>query len=230
MRSLLGGDESLCRFQSLDLREVPPDANPAAMGFHRDSGAEDTPQPGRTDFVVAITYLSDVDEHTPALCVVPRSHHCRLDPPLTHAEARAELEARNDYSELPLRLPAGSTVICDVTTFHRRADPPADAAGAGRRRGGRRTLHRYYSRAPAPPRLDWLLYPRRLALHPDPDTRRFFSNWSARTREWAAAGFSDSWLAANAGEVLLWHLGGEAGVWIEEAAAALRGGRHAAAL
>ena len=49
-------------------------------------------------------------------------------------------------------------------------------------------------------------------------------------REWAAAGFSDSWLAANAGEVLLWHLGGEAGVWIEEAAAALRGGRHAAAL
>jgi hypothetical protein len=48
---------------------------------------------------------------------------------------------------------------------------------------GRRTLHAYYSRGSRPVLTNWCLIPERLALHPDPDQRAFYSHWSAAMRD-----------------------------------------------
>ena len=69
----------------------------------------------------------------------------------------------------------------------------------------RRTWHQYYARggwlrsalpttsryvrAPSPVLTDWNLFPERLALHPDPDVRLFFSHWNTAQGEWVASGF-----------------------------------------
>jgi hypothetical protein len=36
---------------------------------------------------------------------------------------------------------------------------------------------------------DWNLFPERLALHPDPAKRLFFSHWNTAQGEWVASGF-----------------------------------------
>ena len=65
----------------------------------------------------------------------------------------------------------------------------------------RRTWHQYYARGgwlrtetryirpPSPVLTDWNLIPERLALHPDPKIRLFFSHWNTAQGEWAASGF-----------------------------------------
>ena len=72
----------------------------------------------------------------------------------------------------------------------------------------RRTWHQYYARGgwlkstlpgrtnkyvrpPSPTLTDWNLFPERLAMHPDPAKRLFFSHWNAAQCEWVASGFSD---------------------------------------
>ena len=37
---------------------------------------------------------------------------------------------------------------------------------------------------------NWVLLPQRLAEHPDPEQRTFYSQWSAATQAYAEAGFS----------------------------------------
>jgi hypothetical protein len=44
-------------------------------------------------------------------------------------------------------------------------------------------------RPPSPVLTDWNLFPERLALHPDPQIRLFFSHWNTAQGEWAASGF-----------------------------------------
>ena len=47
-------------------------------------------------------------------------------------------------------------------------------------------------RPPTPCLTDWNLFPERLALHPDPAVRLFFSHWNTAQCEWVASGFSDA--------------------------------------
>ena len=66
----------------------------------------------------------------------------------------------------------------------------------------RRTLHQYWSRGgylqgegerprePTPNLTNWVRIPKRLAAHPDPDIRLFFSHWNTGQCEWAARGFT----------------------------------------
>jgi len=98
---------------------------------------------------------------------------------------------------VPLRGPAGTCIVYDTALFHTRLD------GDGRQ--SRRTWHQYYARggwlpsslpttskyvrAPSPVLTDWNLFPERLALHPDPAIRLFFSHWNTAQGEWAASGF-----------------------------------------
>jgi len=46
-----------------------------------------------------------------------------------------------------------------------------------------------YVRAPSPVLTNWNLFPERLALHPDPKIRLFFSHWNTAQGEWVASGF-----------------------------------------
>ena len=199
------------RFAELTLRECPSGAAPHPMQFHHDRAL-----PSRlhraagapVDDVCAIHYLSDVTPRTPAFCIVPGSGRCA-----SLAEAREALGAA--YVEQPLYGRAGTCVLYDIATWHtrlnaqeagelgspapvpdRRLEGAGGAAVSGGGSGGRRTMHQYYSRGgwlgsrpPAPPLTEWQLIPRRLALHPCPATRRFFSLWNAGQCEWAAGGF-----------------------------------------
>jgi len=189
---LLGGEDRV-RFSEFNFRETPEGAGPGTMNFHHDAVVEDrlvrTPYMP-CDWLCAIHYLSDVEPGTPAFCVVPRSNRFE-----TLAEAFATLG--DDYREVPLYGQAGTCVLYDTATFHTRLD------GDGARM--RRTWHQYYARggwlrsalpttdryvrAPAPALTDWNLFPERLALHPDPKLRLFFSHWNTAQGEWVASGF-----------------------------------------
>jgi hypothetical protein len=150
------------------------------------------------DWLCAIHYLTDVVAGTPAFCVVPRSNRFE-----TLAQAFDELG--DDYHEVPLRGPAGTCILYDTALFHTRFD------GDGKQ--SRRTWHQYYARGgwlpsslpttsrymrpPTPPLTDWNLFPERLALHPDPAIRRFFSHWNTAQGEWVASGFDPAVRATN---------------------------------
>ena len=189
---LLGGEERV-RFSEFNLRETPERAGEGAMNFHHDAVVADrlTRNPYMPcDWLCAIHYLTDVEPGTPAFCVVPRSRRYE-----TLAEAHDGLG--DAYCEVPLYGAAGTCVLYDTATFHTRLD------GDGERM--RRTWHQYYARggwlksalpstdryvrAPTPVLTDWNLFPERLALHPDPQIRLFFSHWNTAQGEWVASGF-----------------------------------------
>jgi hypothetical protein len=191
---LLGGEDRP-RFSEFNLREVPENAGVGTMNFHHDKvlPARKRREPYMPcDYLSVIHYLSDVKPGTPTFCVVPHSR--RYD---TLKEAYDELG--DDYWETPIYAPAGSCVIFDSATFHTRYD------GDGKH--GRRTWHQYYARggyvesygpvagkymrAPSPVLTDWNLFPERLALHQDPNKRRFYSHWNTAQGEWVASGFSE---------------------------------------
>jgi hypothetical protein len=189
---LLGGEEHV-RFSEFNFRETPEGAGDGAMNFHHDAVVADrlmrTPYMP-CDWLCAIHYLTDVEPGTPAFCVVPKSRRYE-----TLAEAYDALG--DEYSEVPLYGAAGTCVLYDTATFHTRLD------GDGERM--RRTWHQYYARggwlrsalpntdryvrAPSPVLTDWNLFPERLALHPDPQIRLFFSHWNTAQGEWVASGF-----------------------------------------
>ncbi len=189
---LMGGEDRV-RFSEFNLRETPEGAGPGAMNFHHDAVREDRLSRSPympCDWLCAIHYLSDVEPGAPCFCVVPGSNRFETLP--------AAFEALGDaYSEVPLYGPAGTCVLYDTATFHTRLD------GDGRRM--RRTWHQYYARggwlrsalpnsdryvrAPTPVLTDWNLFPERLALHPDPKIRLFFSHWNTAQGEWVASGF-----------------------------------------
>jgi hypothetical protein len=142
------------------------------------------------DWLCAIHYLTDVAPGAPCFCVVPGSNRFE-----TLQEAFVQLG--DDYREVPIYGPAGTCVLYDTAIFHTRLD------GDGHQM--RRTWHQYYSRggwlrsalpttnryirSPTPALADWLLIPERLAMHPDPKVRLFFSHWNTAQGEWAASGF-----------------------------------------
>ena len=88
----------------------------------------------------------------------------------------------------------------DIALFHTRLDSHEVEDGATHRR---RTIHEYFSRGgyqeseelglrpPAHNLTDWNIIPERLAMHPDPETRVFFSHWNSAMSEWAALGFPE---------------------------------------
>jgi len=189
---LLGGEDQV-RFAEFNFRETPEGAGLGSMNFHHDAVLEDrlvrTPYMP-CDWLCAIHYLSDVEPGTPAFCVVPGSNR--------FATLAAAYEALGDaYREVPLYGAAGTCVLYDTATFHTRLD------GDGARM--RRTWHQYYARGgwlrsalpttdryvrpPSPVLTNWNLFPERLALHPDPRIRLFFSHWNTAQGEWAASGF-----------------------------------------
>lgn len=189
---ILGGVERV-RFSEFNLREVPANAGTGTMNFHHDAVVVDrlTREPYMPcDWLCAIHYLTDVDRTTPAFCVVPRSNRVET--------LREALEVLGpDYREVPLFGDAGTCILYDTAIFHTRFD------GDGIK--PRRTWHQYYARGgwlrsalpstdryvrpPAPALTDWNLFPERLALHPDPATRLFFSHWNTAQCEWVASGF-----------------------------------------
>eukprot|EP01051_Picozoa_sp_SAG22_P027597 SAG22_NODE_9312_length_597_cov_0.534137_1_plen_154_part_10 len=128
---------------------------------------------------------------------MPFSNRCGAE---THAEARAELEraAGLGYTEVEMHVPAGHAVFYDVATFHTRLDPPLGVDIAPQRR----SMHRYYSRSPAPPRADlcYQLVPPALATatEADPKVRRFFGNSTGHQKRWAAVDFDPNFLRENA--------------------------------
>lgn len=189
---LLGGEDK-ARFAEFNFRETPEGAGLRAMNFHHDAVREDrlTRAPYMPcDWLCAIHYLSDVTPGSPAFCVVPGSRR--------YETLQAAFEGLgDDYQERPLYGPAGTCVLYDTATFHTRLD------GDGHQM--RRTWHQYYARGgwlrsslpatdryirpPSPALTDWNLFPERLALHPDPAIRLYFSHWNTAMGEWAASGF-----------------------------------------
>ncbi len=192
VEKILGGKERV-RFSELNFRETPENAGIGQMNFHHDRVSEDRfeREPYMpVDWLCAIHYLTDVDESTPKFCVVPRSNRFE-----TLTEAFETLG--DDYVEQPITGPAGTCVMYDTATYHTRLD------GDGVKR--RRTWHQYYARggwlrsslpttdrymrAPSICLTDWNLFPERLAMHPDPAKRLFFSHWNTAQGEWVASGF-----------------------------------------
>jgi hypothetical protein len=187
---LLGGQDHV-RFSEFNFRETPEGAGLRAMNFHHDAVRDDrlTRAPYMPcDWLCAIHYLSDVTPGSPAFCVVPGSSR--------YASLQEAFEGLGeDYRETPLYGPAGTCVLYDTATFHTRLDGDGQAM--------RRTWHQYYARGgwlrcespsryirpPSPALTDWNLFPERLALHPDPSIRRYFSHWNSAMGEWVASGF-----------------------------------------
>ena len=172
------------RFAQFDFRDVPQGSGFAPMRYHKDrnyyppEGAN--PRTGRfaeTSYVCAIIYLSDVDEDTPSFCVVPNSY------PREYETVDLVREKMGDaYCEVPIRGPAGTAVLYNINIYHTRLP--------GRTDRGRRTQHCYFSCATSPALTNWVLLPRRLAEHPDPEQRRYFRQWPEAARAFAAAGYS----------------------------------------
>ena len=188
---LLGGDECV-RFSEFNFRETPENAGLGAMNFHHDAVREDRFERRPyypCDWLCAIHYLTDVGKGAPAFCVVPGSNRFK-----TLKEAHESLE--EDYTEVPIYGAAGTCILYDTAIYHTRYD------GDGVQR--RRTWHQYYARGgwlrtdtkyirpPSPVLTDWNLFPKRLALHPDESTRRFFSHWNTAQCEWVASDFDDT--------------------------------------
>jgi hypothetical protein len=185
---LLGGKDHV-RYAEFNFRETPEGAGERAMNFHHDAVVAD--RFNRTpympcDFLCSIHYLSDVEPGSPSFCVVPDSRRFET--------LQAAFDGLGEaYREVPLYGPAGTCVLYDTATYHTRLD------GDGHRM--RRTWHQYYARGgwlrtesryvrpPSPVLTDWNLIPERLALHPDPNIRTFFSHWNTAQGEWAASGF-----------------------------------------
>lgn len=192
---LLGGEDR-ARFSEFNFRETPENAGIGSQNFHHDATRPDrfTREPYMpVDWLCAVHYLTDVEPGTPAFCVVPKSNRFET--------LRDAYESLGDaYREVPLFAPAGTCILYDTATWHCRYD------GDGRR--PRRTWHQYYARGgwlasslphtdryvrpPTPCLTDWNLFPERLALHPDPAVRLFFSHWNTAQCEWVASGFSDA--------------------------------------
>ena len=212
----LGGKEKV-RFQQCNWRQYPqgygvlpePDTGrppPAShsMAFHADSNLPDrlTRQPyWPLDFVSAFTYLTDTSSRTPALCVVPRSGQFE-----TLTEAAEGLG--EDYCELPIYAPAGTSTVMDSAILHTRLDGDGEAS--------RRMLHVSYSRwsyersadgwrgpatanvAEDKPYEMKALVPERLALSDDAAERLFYSSWTAWQQAWGKAGFAPEFRTVHA--------------------------------
>lgn len=161
-------------FAQLDFRDVPPElTEESGMSFHRDISyygtvggkTWDPDNPYISTYLCAIYYFKDVHDCCPAFCMVPNSHeYSSLD------DAKAHLGT--NYREVPIRGKAGTAVLYNITTYHTRVPGTAECPH------GRRTMHNYHSRLSNPPLTNWATVPEVLAMSTDPDTRRFYSQWT----------------------------------------------------
>jgi Phytanoyl-CoA dioxygenase (PhyH) len=177
LREILGEE---IRFGQFDFREVEPDVlDIPGQHLHGDRAfrdprhpAGDRPEvdpehPYECGYLCAIHYLSDVEACCPCFGIVPGSWRY---PTLEEAQAGLGAGSR----AVPIRGPAGTALLYHIATYHGRM--------AGTCTHGRRTLHAYYSRASRPVLTNWCLIPERLAFHPDPVQRAFYSHWSPAMR------------------------------------------------
>ena len=100
-------------------------------------------------------------------------------------EAQKRLGDR--FEVVPIRGPAGTVVLYNIAIQHTRMP------GEGRRL----TQHNYFSRAQSKPLTDWVMLPRRLVEHANPEVRKFYSQWTDATQAFADAGYSDEYYNAN---------------------------------
>ena len=131
--SLLGGIEHV-RWSEFNFRETPPNAGLGTMNFHHDAVLPDRHLRSPylpCDYLCSIHYLTPVTDLSPAFCVVPGSHRFE-----SLQEAYQALGT--DYTEQPIRGPAGTCILYDTALFHTRLD--------GNGREGRRTWHQYHAR------------------------------------------------------------------------------------
>ena len=176
------------RFAQFDFRDSPDQfAKNDTMRFHRDRTEVRIKDPNNENdfecaYVCNIQYLTDVDENTPCFCVVPNSH-----PYESIEEAQEKMGAA--YQEIHIHGPAGTAVLYNIGIYHRRYPGLQDQ--------GRRTQHNYFSRAASPPLTNWVLLPQRLAEHPNPDLRTYYSQWSDATKAFAEAGYSQQFYDDN---------------------------------
>ena len=182
VQAIMGRDE--VRFAQFDFRDVPRGVGDTPMNFHRDRNfypsTDVTRRTGvfkESNYLCVIHYLCDVKEGDPCFCVVPNSHHQKYG---SIEEAREKMGEA--YQEVPIRGPAGTAVFYNVNIYHTRQ--------SGLAQNSRRTQHSYYSCATSPPLTNWVLVPQRLAEHADADQRRYYSQWSEATQEFADAGYT----------------------------------------
>eukprot|EP00947_MAST-08B_sp_MAST-8B-sp1_P001480 g1480.t1 len=176
---------------------------PHPMSFHSDdcSGGTLTLEErqqrrpyGPPDMLQTFTYLTDVDDRSPAFAVVPKSR--RID----NVQRLREALGDGVYCEVPIVGPAGTCCIVDRHLIHTRLDPRETDPAKQR---GRRILHHVFSRAGELRNADgtvragdgqalevteWAfprgLMPERLVRSPDPAVRRMFSARPAHQVEW----------------------------------------------
>lgn len=179
VRAILGDE---VRFAQYDFRDAPQGSGrEVGMAFHQDRPQItqknwDETHPYECAYLCSIVYLTDVNEDSPCFCVVPNSHRY---PSLDEAK-----RTMTDYVEIPIRGKAGTVVLYNIAIFHTRL--------AGTSDDGRRTQHTYFSRESSPVLTNWVLLPERLALHPDPETRAFYSQWTPAGIEYAKQHFTAS--------------------------------------
>ena len=207
---ILGGVDKV-RHIEMNYRGWQPITSDYGMSFHPDdcSGGlltleqRQTRTPyGPPDMLSTFTYLTDVDESTPAFAVVPKSRRADNIQVLKDALADA-------YGEVPIYGKAGTTCIVDRSTIHTRLDPAEEDMS---KQNSRRIFHHVFARAgeleDATGTLrtgngeplfvvEWAfsrgLIPKRLALSDDPDVARMFSLWPTHQQEWMAAGYESDW-------------------------------------
>ena len=92
---------------------------------------------GPPDMLSTFTYLTDVDETTPAFAVIPKSR--RTD---NIQQLRDDLG--EEYGEVPIYGKAGTTCIVDRSTIHTRLDPAEQDQSKQR---SRRIFHHVFARA-----------------------------------------------------------------------------------
>jgi hypothetical protein len=209
---ILGGVQNV-RHIEFNYRGWQPGTSEYGMTYHPDdcSGGlltldqRQTRRPyGPPDMLSTFTYLTEVDDTTPAFAVVPKSRR-------THNIQQLRDALGDEYCEVPIQGPAGTCCIVDRSTIHTRHDPfEKDVA----KQRSRRILHHVFARAgelhnaDGSPRTgngqplavtDWAfsrgLIPKRLAKSDDPDVARMFSVWPSHQREWMANNFSDDFVS-----------------------------------
>jgi hypothetical protein len=127
----------------------------------------DPEHPYECGYLCAIHYLTEVRNCCPCFGIVPGSWRY---PTLDEAKARMG----DQYREVPIRGPAGTAFIYHIATYHGQM--------ASACTHGRQTLHAYPRRDSRPVLSNWRLIPERLAFHPDPAQRAFYSHWSPAMR------------------------------------------------
>jgi hypothetical protein len=180
---ILGPDTRFAQFDFRDLWEGVTEDQP--MRWHGDRPyvprhADDPNTRYECNYVCAIHYLLDVGDEQPCFGLVPNSHRST-----GFDEAREKMG--DAFRIVPIRGPAGTVVLYNIAIQHTRMQG----------RGRRLTQHNYFSREQSEPLTNWVMLPRRLTEHADPEMRTFYSQWTDATQAFAASGYADEYYQTN---------------------------------